>query len=132
MEIYKLIMIVILPSMMCTALNLFIFRYVRSSSHRVQAITHATHDEHTKNQSHRRDMHLLRHILIMFSVFIGGWAPAFILRCFVPNLAVRTLSMCLFMVLAELSLLVVMINLYVYNHELRQHLFNKIFKCQRA
>ena len=126
MEIYRLIMVVILPSLACLALNLLIFRYVRSSSHRVQAISHVTRDEHRTSQSHRRDMHLLRHIIFMFSAFIGGWAPAYIVRCFVYNLPYTALSMSLLLLWAELSLLVVVINLFVYNHELHRQFFRKI------
>ena len=133
MQVYTLLMIVILPSVICLALNLVIFRYVRSSSHRIQPVSHITQDEsvnHQPQRINRRDIHLLRHIIFMFCVFIGGWAPVYIFATIITNLPFDALSICALIVLAELSLLVNVINLFVYNHELRRHLFNKICKCQ--
>ena len=126
-------MIVILPSMTCLALNLLIFRYVRSSSHRVQPVSCVTQDESANNpprRINRRDLHLIRHIIIMFCIFIGGWAPVYIFATVVTNLSFDALSICALIALAEVSLLADVINLYVYNHELRRHLINKICQCR--
>jgi hypothetical protein len=101
---------------------MIIFNYVRSSTNRVQpssmTVTNAQH-------INRRDKHILRHIIIMFSIFVGGWSPVYIY-----SLVRSTLSASVYfslMILAEVSLLLDIIDLFIYNHELRKYFQDKIF-----
>jgi hypothetical protein len=116
--------IVIIPGLICLILNMIIFNYVRTSTNRIQPIsTTVTNNQHIN----RRDKHLLRHIIIMFCIFVGGWSPIYIYQ-----LVNSTFSNSLyfsFMILAEVSLLLDITNLFIYNHELRKYFQDKIFKC---
>jgi hypothetical protein len=132
MKIYTLLITTIIPSLICLIINLIIFKYVRSSSHRVQPSSQITRDGFNNNQLQRithRDMHLLRHIIFMLCIFMGGWSPIFIFTIPQAQLLFASLTVSLLILLAELSLLIVIVNLYVYNHELRRYLKEKFFKC---
>lgn len=133
MDIYTLIVTDIIPSVICLIINLSIFRYVRLSSKRIQPALQMTRNGPNTNQPRRitrRDLHLLRHTIVMFCLFIGGWSPIFILRIFQTNLSINSLSVSSLTVLAELALLIGIINLFFYNHALRGCLRKKFFKCK--
>jgi hypothetical protein len=64
----------------------------------------------------------------MFCIFVGGWAPTFILliiECYMPVNGI--VASCL-TVLCELALLFDIIVLFLYNRELRKYLKNT---CRR-
>jgi hypothetical protein len=133
MKIYGIIIVVIFPSMICLIINLIIFKHVHSSSNRVRPIFQIT-----RNNSNniplggitRRDVHLLKHIILMFCIFIGGWSPIFIVEITQPNLSINSLAFSLIILLSELALLLDIVYLFVYNHKLRRYLQNKIFICK--
>jgi hypothetical protein len=115
---------VIIPSLIILIINMTIFNYVRSSTNRVQPSSATmANNQHM----HHRDMHLLRHIIIMFSIFVGGWSPVYLYSLI--SLDYATIVYLVFMLLAEVSLFFITINLFMYNHELREYLFKNIFKC---
>jgi hypothetical protein len=133
MKIYTLLITTIIPSLICLIINLIIFEYVRSSSQRVQPSSQITRDGFYNSHSQRisrRDRHLLRHIIFMFCIFMGGWSPIFIITIAQPQLLFTSVTISLLILLAELSLFIDIVNLYVYNHELRRYLKGKFFKSQ--
>ena len=81
MEIYTFIMSVIVPSLINTIVNIRIFAYVRSSSRRVRPQT-VTVISNTINPQEprisRREISLLRQMIFMFSMFVGGWTPIYL------------------------------------------------------
>lgn len=126
---------VIVPSLVSLIINLIIFKSVRQSSHRVQAQSQITNGEDAPTISRaktisRRDLHLLRHILVMFCIFIGGWSPVSIYAVVVPLASWTSLELSLLILLAECSVIADVINLFIYNHEVRGRLKTRIFKCQ--
>ncbi|CAF0953231.1 unnamed protein product [Adineta steineri] len=75
-NIYKLLVIVIIPSILNFVFNAMIFSFVRSSSKRVHATTAtATAPIANLKPQHNRDMYLLKHMLFLLAVFVIGWAP---------------------------------------------------------
>ena len=115
--------VVIIPGLICLILNIIIFNYVRSSTNRVQPSSMTvTNTQHIN----RRDKHILRHIIIMWSIFVGGWSPVYIYSSVSSSLSTSVYFS--FMILAEVSVLLDIINLFIYNHELRKYFLYKIFK----
>ncbi|CAF5131616.1 unnamed protein product, partial [Rotaria sp. Silwood1] len=77
----------------------------------------------------RRDIHLLRHMIIMFLIFIGGWTPLYALFAIQSQvLANPMLSKC-FTIWCQLAFLCDIIDLYLYNHELRNYLKTMFCRC---
>ncbi|CAF1568837.1 unnamed protein product [Rotaria sp. Silwood1] len=132
-EIYKLIFIVIVPSIVFLILNIFIYATVRSSSHRIQPSSLSVMGNTSRNvqqeRMSRRDIHLLRHMIIMFLIFIGGWTPLYALFAIQSQvLANPMLSKC-FTIWCQLAFLCDIIDLYLYNHELRNYLKTMFCRC---
>ncbi|CAF1276576.1 unnamed protein product, partial [Adineta steineri] len=116
-RIYVLILVVIVPSFIYIITNLIIFNHARTSTNRVQALN----QQENKTFS-RRDLYLLKHMIVVYCIFVGGWSPIYLFAIinyddtFNPNIGpILTL-------IATLSLLLIMINLLIYNHELRKNL----------
>ena len=66
----------------------------------------------------------------MFFIFVAGWSPVYLYVCTVavPDFH-STITSALIMA-AELSLLSNIIELFLYNHELRRHLSRKVCRWQ--
>ncbi len=115
-------------------INSIIFVYAHSSSRRIQP--QITTPQPTGNNiidqrlklSHR-DVRLLQHMIFMFCVFVGGWAPIHIVTILMTYMTIDVMVLRLLSILAELSLLCDILDLYIYNHEIRQYLKNIILKC---
>ncbi|CAF2686482.1 unnamed protein product [Rotaria sp. Silwood2] len=132
-EIYKLIFIVIVPPIVFLILNIFIYVTVRSSSHRIQpsslSVTKNTSRNIQQERMSRRDIHLLRNMINMFLILIGGWTPLYALFAIQSQvLANLMLSKC-FTIWCQLAFLCDIIDLYLYNHELRNYLKTKFCRC---
>ena len=126
-------MIVIIPSLICSIAHLIVFNYVRSSSRRIQPsfqITTNHLNNHQQQRINRRDTHLLRHMIIMFSIFVGGWSPIYIYTIINPDISLSLLLPSLFTLLAQSCLQCDIINLFIYNHELSKYLQNIV--CKRS
>ncbi|UJR16769.1 hypothetical protein I4U23_003669 [Adineta vaga] len=133
--IYLCTLVVILPSIINIILNIRIFIYIRSSTQRVQpayAVTQITNGNNFQQQHpliSRREIAFLRQMIFMFIMFIGGWGPTYFML-FIPQfISVQRILRESLVLLCELSLLSLIINLFICNRELRQHLFNKIRFC---
>lgn len=130
-QIYQLTITVIVPSLICLVINLLVFNYVRLSSNRIRPVTRTESIDSKSTQSKlltRRDRYLLRNIIIMFCVFIGGWSPVYITVIVLPTATINSLTLSLLILLAEFSLLSDIINLYIYNRDLRIFWRNKFFQ----
>ena len=110
----------ILPAVICVFTNTLIYRHVRSSSNRAQSpdATNASNRRHVS----RRDIFLLRHMVIMFAVFVLGWAPW--MTGYVVGYYVRVATLVTFLmnIWFQLALMFEMIDLFLYNHEVRKYL----------
>jgi hypothetical protein len=106
---------------------------VRSSSRRIQPASSTT--ELNPSQTHgsqfnRRDIHLLRHMIFMITVFVGGWAPLYTLLAIQDQFTIDPVLSSSFTILCQAALLCDIIDLYLYNHELRAY-FKDLLKCVR-
>ena len=135
MKIYTLIMVVIAPSIVGLSNYLLIFFHVFSSTRRthtaVPAISTLAPDvnPHPRTRMNPRDRHLLQHVLVMFSIFVGGWTPVFLLSIVSPDFSFDTMGISLTALLTQLSLLCIVIDLFVFNHELSKTLKHILLHC---
>jgi hypothetical protein len=121
---------VVLPSLISLINNIIIFKYVRSSSKRIQPTL--SHNWLCSHQTiSRRDLHLIRHMIFMFCLFVVGWSPVCIHSIIVAKIDYHDTTLLILALLAESSLLCCIVNLYVYNHDLRHHLKTQILKCSK-
>ena len=120
-RIYALAVVVIFPSLICLIVHMIIFDYARSSTRRVQptlsTVTTATPFQHPPRVT-RRDIHLLKSMFIMFSIFVGGWSPIYVFGILQPDATFSTTLPAIFTFLAQISCFLILTNLFLYNHEL--------------
>jgi len=130
MTYYILVITIIIPVLLCAILNLIIYNYVTSSTKRIQPQSRAStgHTIEQQGKFNQRDIHLLRHMIIMFLVFVVGWSPIFIVSTVMTTNAVSSLILRIFSLLAELSLLCDIIDLFLYSHNLKIAL-KRIIPC---
>ncbi|UJR20516.1 hypothetical protein I4U23_023644 [Adineta vaga] len=127
LQLYTLTIVVIFPSCIFVTVNILIFTTARRSSRRVRVANSVR--VRTLNN---RDIHLLKHMIIIFVIFVVGWAPIYVLLCidYGQNMApiiYRGLS-----ILPALSLLINILDLFLFNHSLRQYFYQLfIFRALR-
>jgi len=108
---------------------MLIYDHVRSSSLRVQPQIMSSNTQLTK--INRRDIYLLRHMVLMFCIFVAGWAPTFIIPILRYYTSIDTIIISSSVVWCELALLIDMIDLFLYNHEVRKYLKDICLRCGR-
>jgi hypothetical protein len=105
---------------------------VTSSSRRVHAIsTNPNGDAGAvarPNRQNARDIFLLKHISFIFVVFIVGWAPVYTLQLIEPTAQAPAWLLKTLQVPPVLTTIFVVVDLFIYNHELRQYLKEKILR----
>lgn len=121
--------IVVIPSIIFLITNTMIYYYVRSSSRRIQP-DHASGRRRSMRIS-PRDLHLLRHMIVMFCIFVGGWAPSYLLPIVSSYTEVSPILSSAFSLGCELALLLDMIDLHLYNHQMRNYLQDLCLGCCR-
>lgn len=125
-------MIVLIPTFASVVLYVLIYQHVRSSSRRVlPSIEISRIDSNYPKifRIPRRDTQLLRRMIVMFVIFIGGWSPLYISAIILPDISSTFLTFASFTLLAKFSLLVDIINLYLHNPQIARYLRNVLFKC---
>ncbi|CAF1132728.1 unnamed protein product [Adineta steineri] len=129
MGIYTCIMAIFVPALLNIILNTLIFSYVRSSTRRIQPRSNNASTSGLNNQQprmSRRDMSLLKQMLVMFSMFIGGWTPILIVYTMNIAIDVDIKIIKITVLFSEVCIFGIVMNLYIYNHELRHYFLNKI------
>ena len=132
MRYYILIIILIVPISVCVVINTIIFKYVQSSSNRIQPGSQLATANDNNNQQpklNRRDIHLLRHMVIMFFVFVVGWAPIYITTVISTQITVNSLTFRILSLLTEISLLCDIIDLFLYSHKLQEYFQRILLPC---
>ncbi len=131
---YTFVIAVVVPALITLILNLFIFKHVRASSRRIQVQTNTNSMNITMNitmghqpRINRRDISLLKHTIYIFGIFIIGWAPIYLLIAIDYNGTVIPLVYTILELLAVISSLSCMLDLFLYNHELRRYIKEKFF-----
>ena len=120
---------VVLPSIICVTSNLLIFSYVSSSSRRVQ--TGTVSGEPQRRTISNRDMHLLRHMIIMFCVSVGGQIPTAITGIIATYTSVNLFISASLLVWTTLAALLTMIDLFLYNLKVRRYVAGFCCRCLR-
>ena len=69
-------------------------------------------------------------MIVMYGLFVGGWAPIDLFAAIFPQANFNSILFTLLAFFAEVTLLVNLLNLFLYNHELRQYFREKLF-CKR-
>jgi hypothetical protein len=111
------VIITVLPTIVIAIVNLLIFTHTRRSICRVQAT-----DENNNTVLTQRNSRPLKHMLFMFAVFVSGWLIIYVADAI--DLDGKTISHPVLDglgILPSLSLLAEIINLFLYNHELRKY-----------
>jgi hypothetical protein len=130
---YFIIIVIIFPSLITLILNLYIFKHARSSSRRIQARNDTNSNTvtmgHQSAKISRRDLYLLRHTIFMFATFVIGWSPIFFLVAIDYYYVVSPLVYSILQILAVICSFCCVLDLFLYNHELRQYIKNTIFRC---
>lgn len=73
-----------------------------------------------------RDIRLLKHMIIIFAIFLSGWSPIYILICIDFNAQLSSIIYRALSLLPALSLLGNITDLFLFNHQLRLH-FRQLF-----
>lgn len=105
---------------------------IHSLSQQIQPISISTQinmNRILRRKFSRRDIRLLLHTIFMFSMFILGWGPIFTVLAIDYQSKVPPFVYTLLIILAEISFLCDIINLFYYNQTLRDYLRNLIYHC---
>jgi hypothetical protein len=107
-----------------------IFFFVRSSTRRVHAAATAPKSSVANtNLQHARDMYLVKHMVFIFIVFLIGWTPIYIVSAINFGEGLPTWVYLLLQMLPVFSTLTNIVDLFIYNYDLRQYFKEQIFKC---
>jgi hypothetical protein len=105
--------------------NSIIFNFVRRSTKRVQPMNNG--HVVVAISLNPRDARLLKHMLIMFAAFCSGWIPIYIIGVIdwngnaIAYVVLHGLEM-----LPMMSFVVDIVDLFLYNRELRTYFMNKL------
>jgi hypothetical protein len=132
MSFYTFAVVIVIPALIILILNLFIFKHVRASSRRIQARLDTNSMSLTNGQQSkvsRRDISLLKHTVYMLGIFVIGWAPIFLLIAIDYDGLVKPLVYSILTILSVMSSISCIIDLFLYNHELRGYIKAKFLQC---
>jgi len=103
--------------------NGIIFKTARRSTRRVQP----TNGESAQAPAlSHRDARLLKHMLFLFTVFICGWTPIYIMMIIDWNgVAISPIVMEVFLTVPAGCLFIDIADLFLFNHELRRYFTNQ-------
>jgi len=100
--------------------NSFIYKFVRSSTRRIHTIAE------NLSATNNRDIYLLKHMLFIFIVFIIGWAPSNINSIVNSYIGNTSWVYQIFEIMAVVSSMIIVLDLFFYNHDLRRYLSEKL------
>lgn len=124
-QINVLVIVALLPIMFLAITNSVIFIFVRRSTRRVQ-VTNSDHHAPatTLNQ---RDARLLKHMIFMFATFFFTWVPIYIIGVIAwDGVGIPYIEFNAWLLLPPVGFLINMFDLFLYNHELRTYINNKL------
>jgi hypothetical protein len=98
------------------------------STRRVHALAIATSSDAKSNHQNTRDIHLLKHMLFIFVVFLMGWTPIYMLPMLKLNEEVTIWVSQFLRLLPVISSIIIVLDLFMYNHDLRQYLKERLLK----
>ncbi|UJR19251.1 hypothetical protein I4U23_022379 [Adineta vaga] len=129
-QIYSLFIVSILPSIFLIITNIIIFINVHRSTRRVHSMKND--QDQSCSTLHPRDAKLLKHMIFMFVVFFCGWTSIYIVGLVdwsekdITYVVLHSVAM-----LPPICFAINIIDLFLYNHELRTYYSNKLRnRCQ--
>jgi hypothetical protein len=123
---YTLIVTLIAPVIIVLVCNIRIFLFVRQSSRRVHA-----EGDRGNDVSQTRDVHLLKTMILTFTIFVGGWMPVLLTQTFSQSITISSIANAIFQILLPLSMLCDVILLIYTNQPIRLFLWQSIVKRRR-
>ncbi|CAF1207745.1 unnamed protein product [Rotaria magnacalcarata] len=129
MPYYKLGVIVIFPSLISIIANSVIFNFACLSTRRIRlhgGIASMNPIRSRQERLRHREVYLLKQMAFMFCVHVGGWAPIYIIAASNIHGYLFSALYGFFFVLAQISTLCNILNLFLCHHEIRQYLINQI------
>ncbi|CAM4789098.1 unnamed protein product [Rotaria magnacalcarata] len=126
---YRMAMVVIFPSCVSLIANGIIFNLVHSSSRRIlphREISSTSIINLRRRKLSHRDIYLLKHMIFMLVVYIGGWGPIYIVAVLNNQPYSSSTTQNLLFVLAEISTLCNIADLFLYHRAVRRYLLNKV------
>lgn len=99
---------------------------VHSSTRRVQALATTSSSAVNSNHQNARDIYLLKHMLFIFVIFVGGWTPIYIRSMIVYDDTTLYIPALLLQFLPECSSLIVIMDLFWYNRDLRNYVKERL------
>ncbi len=121
LRIYILSIVLIIPTALFFFINGIILIHAHTSRRRVTASNAVNNNPLVNN----RDIRLTKRMLILLLLFIFGWSPIYIVFSIQNSYSI---SVEILKILPELSLLGEVINLLLYNREVRLYLKNHFFQ----
>ena len=103
------------PVCVCIVANTLIYLHVRASTRRARSRS-------APRARHRRDIFLLRHMIFLCCVYMLGWGPSMIVDIVIYHSGGSGLVYDCVTVNFQLALLVDIIDLFLYNREVRKYL----------
>ena len=114
---------------MSALINALLIKHVRLSYRQIQPQIATDRSRRRRMRLNRRDIRLLRHMIFMFSIFVGGWSPIYLMSILASNVAFPLVLVRSVVILAKISLFLDIFYLFIYNHRVRNHLGNVIRHC---
>ncbi len=122
-------MVVILPSILNVVFNSLTYFTVSSSSRRVHALaTTTTAPVARTNHQNTRDISLIKHMFFIFVVFILGWTPMYAVPMTSLSITMTTFVLQCAQLLPVISAIIIAVDLFIYNHDVRKYLKDKFLK----
>jgi hypothetical protein len=115
----------VIPAICLAITNSIIFNYVRRSTRLLQLMNVDSAQAVTLS---RREAYLLKHMIFMFTVNFCGWAPIYTVLAVNLSLIVTAFSpvgLQIFLTMPVVSILINVVDLFLYNHELRKYFTKK-------
>jgi len=101
---------------------------VRSSTRRVHALATTTSAVTNTNHQNSRDIYLLKHMFFIFVVFIIGWTPLYTVAMINSDEETPSWVLQFLQLLPVISSIIIVLDLFFYNHDLRQYLKERLLK----
>ncbi|CAF1238601.1 unnamed protein product [Adineta ricciae] len=129
---YNLSVVLIFPSIIIVFFDSLIFYSVRSSTLRVHALPSSAATVANVNHGRNRDVNLVKHMLFIFVMFIIGWGPIYIYSAVVNMEGIDARVIILLQILPVLDLSINIIDLFIYNRDLRRYLIERCLNFLRV
>ena len=114
-QLYKLMFVIVIPTVFTVANYGRLFLFTRISSLRVQQTG-------KKNALSGRDTRLLKHMVFVIAVYVGSWAPIYTVAATVQDVGSPDIVYGSLGVLPNVGLLIGTIDLFLYNNRFRKML----------